>query len=217
MTVGWDDRDPAVRQSLDDQLLNVVVPESVRSALAREPLTLDLVKEWHRRMTAIVSVAPPEAAGRFRDPSWFPHEIHVAGVLGVPTADVAAATADFEFRYDARVNALDVEIPDGSPPVNSVQVDQVLLLCAELHGDWVRIHPFGNGNGRTARLLGNWILVRYGVQPLLSPTPRPHWGMVLRQGQDRYEWAAQLSMSVGNHRMMFSELKGRYRRAYGSL
>jgi Fic family protein len=37
----------------------------------------------------------------------------------------------------------------------------------------VRIHPFANGNGRTARLWANFIAMRYGLPPFVTLRPRP--------------------------------------------
>lgn len=39
--------------------------------------------------------------------------------------------------------------------------------------EWVRIHPFANGNGRTARLWANSLALRYGLPPFMSVRPRP--------------------------------------------
>ena len=36
-----------------------------------------------------------------------------------------------------------------------------------LHGEFVKIHPFVDGNGRTARLLLNFELMRYGYPPII--------------------------------------------------
>lgn len=49
----------------------------------------------------------------------------------------------------------------------------VLTFCALLHGNWVRIHPFANGNGRTARVWANWAALRYGLPPFVTIKPGP--------------------------------------------
>ena len=56
------------------------------------------------------------------------------------------------------------------------QLDAVLDLCAWAHAEWVRIHPFANGNGRAARLWANFIAVRYGLPPFVRLRPRPDGG-----------------------------------------
>jgi Fic family protein len=42
-----------------------------------------------------------------------------------------------------------------------------IATAAKLHLDLVTIHPFVDGNGRTARLLGNLTLIRSGFAPIL--------------------------------------------------
>jgi len=42
----------------------------------------------------------------------------------------------------------------------------VIKACL-LHGEFVKIHPFIDGNGRTARLLLNFELIKYGYTPII--------------------------------------------------
>ncbi len=44
------------------------------------------------------------------------------------------------------------------------------LFLAESHWSFLRIHPFGDGNGRTARLLANYALLRRGLPPIVIKT-----------------------------------------------
>ena len=45
-----------------------------------------------------------------------------------------------------------------------------VTLAARLHHDFVLIHPFDDGNGRVARLLVNYVLMRAGFLPLIVRT-----------------------------------------------
>ena len=45
-----------------------------------------------------------------------------------------------------------------------------LLLAAEFHYRFIRIHPFDDGNGRTARILMNFILMKQGYPPVVVKT-----------------------------------------------
>ena len=52
----------------------------------------------------------------------------------------------------------------------------VIEVAAWAHAQWVRIHPFANGSGRTARLWANSLLMRYGLPPVVKLRPRPDGG-----------------------------------------
>ncbi|WP_394803528.1 Fic family protein [Niabella hibiscisoli] len=42
-----------------------------------------------------------------------------------------------------------------------------MTLAAMLHYKFVRIHPFDDGNGRLARLLLNYVLLKNGYTPVV--------------------------------------------------
>lgn len=45
-----------------------------------------------------------------------------------------------------------------------------IVLAAEFHYKFIRIHPFDDGNGRLARILMNLILMQYGFPPVIIKT-----------------------------------------------
>ncbi|MEO8516731.1 MAG: Fic family protein [Flavobacterium sp.] len=45
-----------------------------------------------------------------------------------------------------------------------------ILVSAEFHYRFIRIHPFDDGNGRTARILMNFILMQFGFPPVIIKT-----------------------------------------------
>ncbi len=45
-----------------------------------------------------------------------------------------------------------------------------VILAAEFHYKFIRIHPFDDGNGRLARILMNLILMQYGFPPVIIKT-----------------------------------------------
>lgn len=50
------------------------------------------------------------------------------------------------------------------------------MRAALLHGEFVKIHPFVDGNGRTARLLMNFELMKHGFPPtIIKVTMRPQY------------------------------------------
>jgi len=61
-------------------------------------------------------------------------------------------------------------VPDGFVPVGEGTVSMHPVECAaRLHVDFVGIHPFVDGNGRTSRLLMNFELMRRGFLPVIIP------------------------------------------------
>lgn len=45
-----------------------------------------------------------------------------------------------------------------------------ILVAAEFHYKFIRIHPFDDGNGRLARILMNFILMQFGYPPVIIKT-----------------------------------------------
>lgn len=57
-----------------------------------------------------------------------------------------------------------------------------ILLAAEFHYKYIRIHPFDDGNGRTARILMNFILMQFGYPPVIIKTnDKENYFAALRQ------------------------------------
>jgi Fic family protein len=63
-----------------------------------------------------------------------------------------------------------------------------ILLAAAFHYEFVRIHPFDDGNGRMSRLLMNFILMRFGYPPAVIKT----------EEKENYYTALQLSDAQEN-------------------
>jgi Fic family protein len=62
-----------------------------------------------------------------------------------------------------------------------------ILVAAKFHYRFIRIHPFDDGNGRTARILMNFILMQFGFPPVIIKT------------EDKANYFAALQMAdVGN-------------------
>lgn len=65
MRFPWDDDDPNVRARIQANLAGLL-PDILASGRRRDPFSLDLAQDWHRRMLEDVQVAQPEVAGGFR-------------------------------------------------------------------------------------------------------------------------------------------------------
>jgi hypothetical protein len=120
----------------------------------------------------------PYYAGGIRDtnvaePELIGYGCQVNGVMGAHSSLVPSLLQDLEHDLQREVAALDVHIPALSRPTSEDQLDRVVELCAVMHGEWIRIHPFANGNGRVARLWVIFLALRYGLPLFLPIHPRP--------------------------------------------
>jgi hypothetical protein len=103
------------------------------------------------------------------------YRVCVGANRGAAPDDVAGALAKFEQTLQSAVAALDGRYPSGQE-LDADGLAAVIDLCAWAHTEWIRIHPFANGNGRTARIWANVLLMRYGIPPLVRLRPRPDDG-----------------------------------------
>lgn len=142
-----------------------------------------MLREWHRRMLEGVAVPSDAYRGGYRGDS-HPHlkrtDVAVDGVAVVPSTQVGREIRNLitwlrnELPRLDRLEALVRTADDADVDNRQLALDyEVIDVAAHLHGEWVRIHPFVNGNGRTARMWILWATTRYGVPPLISLRPRP--------------------------------------------
>lgn len=193
MPIPWDEDPPGYEQRIRDNIL-AVLSEIAGEAQERHAPTVEMAREWHRRIYDGVPLPVSYYAGEVRDadrdfPELNDYEVAVGPFPGTPAAQVLEQLARFERSALRAVGPLDAAIASDGSPAAARELHGVLVLCALLHGEWVRIHPFANGNGRTARLWANWAALRYRLPPFVTVRPRP--------GQP-YGVAAVASMQ-GNH------------------
>lgn len=167
----WDEDSSRLRQNLKKLLTDIR-----NQAAARAPLRVEDAKLWHRAMMRGLTSPHKEFVGEFRGADSLPAlEVVVGSYPGVPAAEVAVETARFEAILGQITQYLDTNIPPGSTPTPD-QLSAVIEACAWAHAEWVRIHPFANGNGRTARFWANAIAMRYNLPPFIRLRPRPNFG-----------------------------------------
>ncbi|MBS4027889.1 MAG: Fic family protein [Ignavibacteriales bacterium] len=104
-----------------------------------EPFTERTLKDIH---ALVLRGIDPENAGKYRRVN-----VRIAGSRHIPAdaLKVQELMDDYFQFYEEQKNTL-----------------HPVLLSAHLHEKFVTIHPFIDGNGRTARLIMNLILLRHG-------------------------------------------------------
>lgn len=167
----WDADSPELRKNLAD-----VLRSARASAIRRERPVLAMAKRWHRDSMVGLGVPDSRYVGRFRGEAGLETVgVRVGPYRGVPPAQVGTALRTFQARVQRAVQILDEELPAGAP-LSEDGLAAIIDLAAWVHAEWVRIHPFANGNGRTARMWANWVFMRYGVPAVVRMRPRPDSG-----------------------------------------
>jgi len=164
----WDDDTPQLRSNLTE-LFRRVRDEALR----REPLTVEVARGW--QLKTMEGLVPPEPTlvGRFRGEAGLEsYNVKVGDLPGVPAPEVSAELAEFDRKLRRAIAELDQRYEPGHD-LTADSLEAIITLCAWAHSEWIRIHPFANGNGRTARLWVNSIAMRYGLPPFLRIRPRP--------------------------------------------
>ena len=96
------------------------------------------------------------------------------------TVAVYISGTDFKFHQAAQVPACMESFVKDIPALQKKL--HPIEYAAQLHLTFVTIHPFIDGNGRTARLLMNLSLLQHGYAiTIIPPTMRQHYMAFLRQ------------------------------------
>lgn len=173
----WDADSPTLQQNLVRTLRRIR-----DSAARRETVRVSDAAAWHREIMDGLEVPRPEYVGRFRgEPGMEAVRVLVGPHEGVPPDQVADAVASFERKLNQVLARLDSLIPAGTT-LDTDMLAAVLDVCGWVHAEWVRIHPFVNGNGRTARLWANYVAMRYRLPPFVRLRPRPEADAYARAG-----------------------------------
>lgn len=118
-----------------------------RLAESKVPVTEPEILDLHR---LILNAIRPEDAGRYR------------------TGTIRVGGSRHVFPNPAKVPDLMAEFVAGIAKETGHPVE----IAARAHFRFVAIHPFADGNGRTARLLMNLLLMRAGYPPAFLPVER---------------------------------------------
>jgi len=171
----------------EENLANITVGIVSTSTASGEAPTADMVLGWHRKMVDGILIPDDAYRGAFRGsahPALLDYEATVGGLPTTRACEVAAEVDNLISELQDRVLALDELDSQGDPDVlTAAFVEAVLDTAAWLHGEWIRIHPFVNGNGRTRANVGSLALQsvwpsstsasastpRYGIRPRLLP------------------------------------------------
>ena len=193
----WDDDDPVDRATILANIDKLVRSMRDRAGFRTVP-GVAVVQGWHAEIYDSCYMPVAGYAGHFRgDPTVAELVGYEVGVgprqgdgypdrVGLPAGQVRTAVLRLLTDLGRAVATLDGYVPAGQRPTDPAALQSIAALAATIHGEWVRIHPFANGNGRTARLWAAWIALRYNLPIFVTLRPRP--------ADVDYATAARLSM-----------------------
>jgi hypothetical protein len=176
--------------------LTAVLDESGLHAQSRKAADAETMRLWHARTLRGLRAPTREWVGCYRgsecaaDVEVFVPQTNGQRCYGSPASRVRDDVAAFVAGINCAVAILDTDIPPKQVPSNLETLEAVIALSASAHARWIRIHPFVNGNGRTARLWANWVAIRYGLPRFVSLRPRP--------AGDDYADAGRLALCSGD-------------------
>ena len=137
----------------NDPGMNVSAPERIlgvhESFYSQLPASMRTVRDLAGTRTLIVE------PGQLRD-----YDVHVGADVAIPFGQVPSALAAFGETYDPA--RLLPELASGLPASEDARAS-ALVAVAAAHHRLLWIHPFGDGNGRVARIVTDLLLARLGL------------------------------------------------------
>jgi|SRR6218665_292121 len=136
---------------------------------------IDIVREWAadktqelnekdiKNLNEIILVKPYESVGKTPDGKATTLTVKIGNYKTRPNSVETASGEIFEYANPEETPRLMAELMEWFNSTN----DHTVKVAAELHYKFIRIHPFDDGNGRVARLLVNYVLLRNGYSPII--------------------------------------------------
>ena len=130
----------------------------------------DLTEHFIRQLQEVLLKEPYMSDAQTADGLPTKKRIEVGKYKTLPNHVKTVTGEIFRFATPEETPAMMHELLDWYHDKKKREETNPLLLAAEFHYRFVRIHPFDDGNGRMARMLMNFILMQYGYPPVIIRT-----------------------------------------------
>tara|TARA_R110000868_G_C10855017_1_gene761051 strand:- start:46 stop:1380 length:1335 start_codon:yes stop_codon:yes gene_type:complete len=142
------------------------------------PLTENFIRELHK----LILKEPYEIDAITADGTPTKKRIEIGKYKSSPNHVKTKTGEIFRFANPEETPALMRDLIDWYREEIDKEDFNPVLVASEFHYKFIRIHPFDDGNGRTARILMNFILLQYGFPPVIIKTEdKMNYFSVLRQ------------------------------------
>ncbi|MGB7207388.1 MAG: Fic family protein [Pyrinomonadaceae bacterium] len=159
LTAGGKPKRDAEEITGHDQAITFIF-DSIKSD---EPLTEVFIRHLHK----LILVKPFWADAKTADGQPTKRLIKVGEYKTEPNHVETQSGAIFRFAEPIETPAKMQELVEWFRGKIDTADTNAILLAAEFHYRFVLIHPFDDGNGRLARLLMNFVLMKYGFPPVI--------------------------------------------------
>jgi fido (protein-threonine AMPylation protein) len=158
------------RKLLTEQLFSLT--ERIHSGeLSSSGITPQLLCSIHRSLFGGVR----DHAGKMRSRGWGQEHLTFGPNRSSHRNDVAKEVS--RLCEHAELNARDLLRQADAADYE----EQAMRFALKCHADFIKIHPFEDGNGRTSRLLLTVLLVRLGLRPIPIEAPKREYTDALNQ------------------------------------
>ena len=130
------------------------------------PLTENFIRELHKMLLR----EPYEKKAISPDGLPTSRTINVGSYKTTPNHVLTGTGETFYFASPEETPAKMYDLIEWYKEKTANPETNPILLSAEFHYKFIRIHPFDDGNGRTARILMNFILMQYNFPPVIIKT-----------------------------------------------
>ncbi len=111
-------------------------------------------------------------------------DIHHLILKGVDNKNVGVLKSDGEIHNFIEPLKIDEKMDEFIEWLHTQTIDEPILLATLVHLNFVSIHPFVDGNGRTARLLMNLVLLQNGYpQAIIKVSNRAEYIQAIEEYQ----------------------------------
>ena len=151
--------------------------ESIKN---NEPLTESFIRHLHK----LILVRPFMSPAQTVDGKPMKRLVKVGEYKTEPNHVLTQTGETFRFAEPVETPAKMQELVEWFRIKTASAETNPILLAAEFHYRFVLIHPFDDGNGRLARLLMNFILMKFGFPPVIIRTEdKDNYIAVLEQSE----------------------------------
>ncbi len=125
--------------------------------MADKPLTQDFIRQLHATLLREDYVVHRQLPGG----GHVSYTVHAGQYKSRPNSVLTPTGEIFDYASPEETAALMMDLVDWYNDAERTAAMTPVELAALFHYRYVRIHPFEDGNGRMARLLANYILLRH--------------------------------------------------------